>query len=82
MNIETIDLPAHWASALINGDRSGLTSSEETELNNFLNCYPEYASPLCCSESLTIGQFRFNGKTALICDLLEFSYSTAWEPTE
>ena len=74
MNIETIDLPAHWASALINGDKSGLTTSEETELNNFLNSYPEYESPQCCSEVATIGEFRFNGKTALICDLLEYEY--------
>lgn len=75
MNIETIELPAHWASTLVNGDKSGLTGSEETELDNFLNSYPECANPSCCSEVATIGQFRFNGKTALICDLLEYEYS-------
>lgn len=29
-------LPAHWASALINSDTSGMTDEEEQELNEWL----------------------------------------------
>lgn len=30
------ELPAHWASALINGDRTGLDDKEERDLDRFL----------------------------------------------
>lgn len=35
-NIITYKLPTHWASALINGDYSGLDDDEEKEINDFL----------------------------------------------
>lgn len=33
MNISEITGPAHWASALVNGDQSGLTAHEVVKLN-------------------------------------------------
>ena len=32
---ESVELPAHWASALINDDRSGLSDKEEDELDDY-----------------------------------------------
>lgn len=35
MKTETYVLPLHWASALINGDESGLTEEEVLEIKDF-----------------------------------------------
>lgn len=36
VKFETITAPAHWASALINGDRSGLSEDESAMLDRWL----------------------------------------------
>lgn len=52
MNITTYRLPAYWASALINGDYSGLTDAEEIQVNEFLaSIEPDVLGPcLDCSD--------------------------------
>ena len=37
MEFMTYTLPAHWASALVNDDRSGLTDDDERELDSWLD---------------------------------------------
>lgn len=46
----TAVLPSHWASALINGDRTGLTDEEEAELDRVLELHPEWYLPVTCEE--------------------------------
>lgn len=50
MRIESVLLPSHWASALINGDRSGMSDEEEAELDRILELHPEWALPVDCKE--------------------------------
>jgi hypothetical protein len=38
MKIETYTLPAYWASALVNGDRSGLEQQDEAEFKQAIAC--------------------------------------------
>ncbi len=37
---EDFILPAHWASSLINGDRSGLDDGDEAQLDAWLEAHP------------------------------------------
>ena len=37
MELEYYELPAYWASALINGDESGLTEEDEKPFDNFVH---------------------------------------------
>lgn len=50
MRIESALLPSHWASALINGDRSGMSDEDEAELDRILELHPEWALPVGCEE--------------------------------
>lgn len=47
MKTETVSLPAHWASPLINGDYS---DCDEKEINDFLADNPHYGACLTCSD--------------------------------
>ncbi len=69
--ITTHDLPAHWASALINGDTSGLSlcPGDLAEFLAWSEQNPELAQPVSCSDEPFIG--RWNG---LICEMLTYSY--------
>ena len=70
MKIKTVDfkLPSIWASALINGDYSGLDDNEENELNswckanNLHNC-------IGCSDYPELGKFE-----GLLCELLTYTF--------
>lgn len=55
-------LPAHWASALINGDESGLEDDEVAELNEYLEGHPEHAQPTGVSERTEIKVFHWTGQ--------------------
>lgn len=39
MQIISLRLPAHWASYLINGDHSGLSTKEKQEIDSFIGDY-------------------------------------------
>lgn len=69
MQIETLTLPAYWASALINGDYSGCTDSEEKEINDFLAANPHLGSCLDCSEETQLT--RYNG---MIAECLDYDF--------
>ncbi len=61
-------LPAHWAPALINADRSGLSLDEEQDLNDFIRDeHPGYC--IGCSEEPYFG--RYGG---LGCDMLDYTF--------
>lgn len=47
----TAILPSYWASALINGDWSGLSDDEATTLEHILNERPEWAAPVDCADA-------------------------------
>ena len=69
--ITTIDLPAHWASALINGDTSGIArfNGDLAEFNEWAGQNPELLRPVSCSDEPFIGLWR-----GLICEMLTYSY--------
>ena len=71
---ETLWLPAHWASALINGDYTGLDDSEEEELNDWLEANPEYGNPTSCSDYPEFKNKHDASDFALPADCLEFTY--------
>lgn len=50
MKTETATLPSHWASALINGDFSGMSEADEAELAHILDLNPEWNQPVDCEE--------------------------------
>lgn len=69
MDILTFDLPACWASALINNDDSGLDARETNDMNQW---YLKNTPGLACinvSESSFLG--HFNG---LMTDLATYSF--------
>lgn len=43
-------LPVRWASALINGDYTGLGDPEEEEMNDWLEVNSTYANPVSCGD--------------------------------
>jgi len=68
--IDTIefDAPAHWASAFINGDTSGLEDDDLAEFEAWCEANPELTNVVGCGEDTFIG--RFNG---LQCELVEYT---------
>lgn len=73
MKVEQIKLPAHWASALVNGDRSGMTDEDEVELDEYLACNPELHGIVSCEDDTSLERFNFVGKT-LSCDVITYTY--------
>lgn len=69
IKVETVKLPAYWASALVNNDFSGLDDEEVKNVNEWIAAHPEYGS--CHSASDAVVTEKFNGLT---CDVLEFSF--------
>ena len=65
-----IDLPAYWASALIDNDWSGIEGTHiEVELRAWVNTNPSL-SITGCSDVTYIG--RYDG---ILCDILTYSYT-------
>jgi hypothetical protein len=78
MQIETFQLPDFWASALINGDTSGLSNEDEQALEAFTNSMiKDYGScrAIDCTDEPHFSKFheatRFG---VLACDVLNFSF--------
>ena len=76
MKIETYSLPAFWASALINGDFSGLEDGDAAILRSWLAQHPELGGCLSCTDE---PEFRKHHDTSevLACDCLDFSFPVA-----
>jgi hypothetical protein len=68
IDTEEFDAPAHWASAFINGDCTGLDDTDQTEFDAWCEANPELCNVVDCSEESFIG--RFNG---LQTDLLTYT---------
>jgi hypothetical protein len=68
MNIKTIELPAYWASALVNNDFEHCDEREGLEAQEWLEDNPK-VDILMCSDESYIG--RHDG---LMCDMLTYSY--------
>lgn len=71
MELDTYILPAFWASALINDDRSGLDKIDEEELNAFISRVNPGRCMGCSEESYFT---RRNDAHVLPCDVLEFYF--------
>jgi hypothetical protein len=69
----TFTAPAHWASALINGDRTGLSEDDEQALDDYLAQHPQHASPAGCGDTFFS---RFDG---LLTEVCTFTYLTRTE---
>ena len=73
--METIDftLPAHWASALINGDFSGLDADDDAAVRYWLDTEPDIGGDaLSCTDE---PEFRaFHDADGLACDCLTFTF--------
>lgn len=67
--VETHTMPAHWASALINGHISGLCPAEVTSLCQYLRINPEFKNPVSCSEEPMLERFA-----GLLTECLEYSF--------
>ena len=74
MKTETYTLPAFWASALINGDVSGLRDPEEAELNRWLANHPELRGCLSCSDESEFKHRHDASPDVLSCDCLNFVF--------
>jgi hypothetical protein len=72
--VETHTMPANWASALINNDKSGLSPSELNELDAYIDMHRELQNPVSCSDESTIEQFTFWPGNTLLCDCLIYSF--------
>lgn len=72
LKTETLTLPAHWASALINSDESGMTDEESTELAEWVADRPELGECLSCSDYPEF--MTRNDAGTLADDCLEFTF--------
>lgn len=65
-------LPAHWASALIYGDESGLTDEESAELAGWLESHPELGLCVGCDDAPEF--CTDNDAGTLACDCVTFEF--------
>jgi hypothetical protein len=75
----SLDLPAFWASALINSDESGLEDEEQEQLDNWVNDNPT----LYCidvSEETFFSKYHDAAKYGVLpCDCSEFTFQVITE---
>ena len=62
-------LPSHWASALVNGDFSGLSDVEEKEINDFLTENPHLGPCFDCGDVSELARYE-----GLLCDVLTYTF--------
>jgi hypothetical protein len=67
---ETFLLPTHWACYLINGDASGYTDEEETEIVQWLVCN----APGPCIDCSDMGFLWRGDDSTLGCDRSEYVF--------
>ena len=75
MKIETVEMPEHWASALVNHDFSGCPFDDAYRITVFKLDNPQFGPCLMCSENSFIG--RYEGK---LCTMLEYSFPVLETP--
>ena len=74
MKTETHTMPAHWASAVINCDMSGLSQPEKVEYFSYFQSNPEYNNPVSCSEETTLERFTFYPANTMLVECLEYTF--------
>lgn len=78
MKIEHYDLPAHWASYLINDDCSGMDDADIAAVDGwFASTFGECASAWCVDADLdNTGFTRWHDASefALACDACKFTF--------
>lgn len=73
--IQTHTMPADWASALINGDRSGLDySGYGPEFDDYMQANPGYENPISYSDETTLERFTFYPGKTLLTECLVYSF--------
>lgn len=72
--VETYTMPAHWASALINNDKSGLSEADLNEFEAFIDMHRELQNPISCSEEPTLERFTFYPGKTLLTECLVYSF--------
>lgn len=74
----TLMLPTHWASALVNGDESGLDDAESAALEKFTRSMMRtYGSCHCVDVSHDTQFMRYHDAAiygVLACDVAEFTF--------
>lgn len=65
----SVKLPSHWASALVNGDFSGLSDNEEKQVLDFLTENPHLGPCFDCGNATELGRYE-----GLLCDLLDYTF--------
>ena len=74
MDTQTYWLPAHWASALINGDTTGLEDDDEKMLDLVIKA-EELPSPIGCGEEAEFRKYHdAQPYGVLACDCLEYTF--------
>lgn len=79
MKLETFELPTFWASALINGDTSGLSDEDEKALDAFTDwMVKEYGSCHCLDVQGDGDNFRWRHDATsfgvLACNVADFVF--------
>ncbi len=78
LELQTFELPAHWASPLINGDISGLSIKECRQLDAFeakmLKKYGSCHAVDCSDEPYFMKYHDASMFGVLACDVLEFTF--------
>ena len=74
METETYTLPAYWASALVNGDFSGLDcENEQILIRRWLELQPQLGSCLTCSDEPSF-RWSHDAPDVQACDCLDFTF--------
>lgn len=74
METSTYKLPAHWASALINGDYSGLEEQDEEQLMRVI-AGEDLPDPIDCSDEPEFLKYHdAQPYGVLACDCLTFTF--------
>ena len=74
MKTETHTMPAHWASALINNDKSGFSEADFNEFEAFVDMHRKLQNPVCCSEETTLERFTFYPGKTILCECLVYTF--------
>ena len=68
LKLETVILPAHWASALINSDCTGLEDEEEAELDAWVADNPHLG------QALDVGEPYLGWYEGKIAEVAEYKF--------
>jgi hypothetical protein len=79
LHTETVRLPAYFASALINGDYSGLSREDTRIINSWIADFPFYGACLSCSDHIEVDWVGSCFATSQLCETLDFTFPVIYE---